>query len=122
MSGGRAAVAFVGISSGLPDFDFGVEALQLGDEGFGGAEEDDGGAVGVQAGAGGVADGLEERIFQPFERADSPADAATSGTGLGLYISRSLVELHGGQIKLESRLGKGTCFTVTLPTQRPEGI
>ena len=60
----------------------------------------------------------QNRIFQPFERADSPTDTtATSGTGLGLYISRSLVELHGGRIDLESQPGEGTCFTVTLPAE-----
>lgn len=58
----------------------------------------------------------QERIFQPFERADVTAEAPASGTGLGLYISRSLIELHGGKIDLESIPGECTCFTVSLPT------
>jgi len=37
------------------------------------------------------------------------------GTGIGLYVSRSVVESHGGEIQVESRRGEGTCFTVTLP-------
>lgn len=37
------------------------------------------------------------------------------GTGIGLYVSRSVVESHGGDIQVESRRGEGTCFTVTLP-------
>ena len=38
-----------------------------------------------------------------------------SGTGLGLYITKMLAELHGGQIKVVSEIGKGTCFQVELP-------
>ncbi len=53
-----------------------------------------------------------ERIFQPFERADSRA--GTEGTGLGLTITRLLVELMGGDIQLRSRRGSGSCFSVRL--------
>jgi signal transduction histidine kinase len=44
----------------------------------------------------------------------------SAGTGIGLYVSRSVVESHGGDIQVESRHGEGTCFTVTLPLA-PEG-
>jgi signal transduction histidine kinase len=37
------------------------------------------------------------------------------GTGIGLYVTRSVVESHGGDIHVESRRGEGTCFTVNLP-------
>src|SRR5207244_13053330 len=63
------------------------------------------------------------RLFEKFYRADDPAVRRTSGTGLGLYIVRSLVTMLGGQVHVRSRHGKGTVFTVTVPraetTARP---
>jgi PAS domain S-box-containing protein len=50
-------------------------------------------------------------LFQPFYRADEN----TKGTGLGLSITREIIELHGGQISVESEFGKGSRFTVLLP-------
>jgi signal transduction histidine kinase len=41
--------------------------------------------------------------------------ATPSGSGLGLYLSRGLIEAHGGSITVESKLNKGSVFTVTLP-------
>jgi signal transduction histidine kinase len=46
--------------------------------------------------------------------------ATPSGTGLGLYLSRLVVEAHGGTVAVESELDKGSTFTVVLPTQGPE--
>jgi PAS domain S-box-containing protein len=54
-------------------------------------------------------------IFGRFVRADNAREAEISGTGLGLYISRGLVEQHGGRIWFESQEGKGSTFFVTLP-------
>ena len=54
-------------------------------------------------------------IFGRFMRADNARRAGISGTGLGLYISRGLVEQHGGTIWFESQDGEGTTFHVTLP-------
>ncbi|HEY4871711.1 MAG TPA: PAS domain-containing sensor histidine kinase [Candidatus Dormibacteraeota bacterium] len=63
------------------------------------------------------------RLFEKFYRADDPAVRRTSGTGLGLYIVRSLVAMLGGQVHVRSRHGKGSVFIVTLPraetTARP---
>jgi signal transduction histidine kinase len=56
-------------------------------------------------------------IFDKFYQADNQAQAATKGTGLGLAIAREIVEAHGGQITVESRVGEGTTFGVTLPTE-----
>ncbi|TME89392.1 MAG: PAS domain S-box protein [Chloroflexi bacterium] len=55
------------------------------------------------------------RLFEKFYRADDPIVRRTSGTGLGLYIVRSLVTMLGGQVHVRSRHGKGTVFTVILP-------
>ncbi|NTW36697.1 MAG: HAMP domain-containing histidine kinase, partial [Syntrophobacteraceae bacterium] len=54
-------------------------------------------------------------IFRPFFRAGSHALSSFNGAGLGLYIARSLVDLHGGHIWFESELNHGTTFHVTLP-------
>ncbi|MBN1584363.1 MAG: HAMP domain-containing histidine kinase [Anaerolineae bacterium] len=54
-------------------------------------------------------------IFDRFSRVEREAIQHTVGTGLGLYISKGLVEAHGGQISVQSQEGEGTCFTFTLP-------
>ncbi len=54
------------------------------------------------------------KLFKKFSRANNVTSTA-SGTGLGLYWAKKLVELHKGKIGLTSHLGKGTTFTVTLP-------
>lgn len=58
------------------------------------------------------------RLFQPFERAENTHNAI-GGVGLGLYISRQIVDAHGGSIVIESKLGTGSCFTVRLPLNPP---
>jgi PAS domain S-box-containing protein len=55
------------------------------------------------------------RLFDKFFRADSPEVRSAGGTGLGLYITRNLVEMQGGQIWAESEPGRGTTFRFTLP-------
>lgn len=55
------------------------------------------------------------QIFQPFTQIDSSLSRRYTGTGLGLSIVRRIVELHGGSIRVESEVGRGSCFTVVLP-------
>ncbi|MGB6318063.1 MAG: ATP-binding protein, partial [Litorimonas sp.] len=55
------------------------------------------------------------RLAQPFEQIDSQHSRKHEGTGLGLALSKSLVELHGGNFSITSKLGEGTTVTFTLP-------
>jgi signal transduction histidine kinase len=63
----------------------------------------------------GIADEDQINMFSAFFRARDPAAAQARGTGLGLHITRLLVELHGGQIWFTSRHNAGSTFYVTLP-------
>ena len=58
-------------------------------------------------------------IFQEFRQLKSDGRAKLEGTGLGLSLAKSLVELHGGRIWVESELGKGASFMFTLPDRMP---
>jgi signal transduction histidine kinase len=57
----------------------------------------------------------QTRLFKRFQRIPDPSTRETTGTGLGLYIVRGLVELHGGTIDVKSTYGKGSTFAFTLP-------
>ena len=59
------------------------------------------------------------RIFEKFYRV--PGSRSHGGAGLGLAIAREIVVAHGGQIDVESRPGRGTTFTFTLPTAQQRG-
>jgi signal transduction histidine kinase len=59
-----------------------------------------------------------EKLFTAFEQVDSSPTRAIGGTGLGLPITRRLIELHQGVIEFESEVGRGTTFYVTLPLRQ----
>jgi signal transduction histidine kinase len=64
----------------------------------------------------GIPPGEEENIFERFHRADTRLSRSTAGVGLGLYITRSIVEGHGGQIWAEGQgTGRGSVFSMLLP-------
>lgn len=82
----------------------------------------------IQVSDGGI--GIKEedlpRIFREFEQLDSGASRRFAGTGLGLALTKKLIELHQGSIEVASEFGKGSTFSITLPryvaaaAQRPE--
>ena len=63
----------------------------------------------------GIPEGEQVNIFDKFFRASNAQSLNTNGIGLGLYIVKSIIEAHNGQISFRSREGVGTEFTVTLP-------
>lgn len=63
-----------------------------------------------------------EKIFQPFERSDDRLIKGIQGTGLGMSISHKIIQLMGGEIKVESEYGKGSRFTVKMPLQLQERV
>jgi two-component system, OmpR family, phosphate regulon sensor histidine kinase PhoR len=58
------------------------------------------------------------RIFDRFYRTKSARNSTTTGTGLGLAITREIIQRHGGDLAVESELGLGSTFRVTLPTEQ----
>ncbi|HSH99731.1 MAG TPA: GAF domain-containing protein [Reyranella sp.] len=63
----------------------------------------------------GIAPEDQKRIFDEFQQVDNTSTRKKGGTGLGLSISRKIVELHGGSITVDSEIGKGSSFKVTVP-------
>jgi signal transduction histidine kinase/CheY-like chemotaxis protein len=70
----------------------------------------------------GIASDKQALIFEYFRQADSSITRNFGGTGLGLFITKSMVELMGGVVELESTLGKGSRFCVTIVCQKYDGV
>jgi two-component system sensor histidine kinase ChiS len=71
--------------------------------------------IGVEDTGIGIAPEHHETIFDRFRQVDGSATRKVGGTGLGLAITRSLAQLHGGNLWVESELGKGSTFIMRLP-------
>ena len=69
----------------------------------------------------GIAPQSLKRLGRPFEQVESQLTKTYHGSGLGLAIARSLTQLHGGSMKLRSRLGSGTVVRVSLPRDPRKG-
>lgn len=68
----------------------------------------------------GISPEKQRHIFEPFFQVDSSSTREYGGTGLGLTLAKRYVEAHGGQIWVDSRLGQGSTFTVSLPAVADE--
>jgi signal transduction histidine kinase len=77
-------------------------------------------AIQVSDTGSGIPKEAHEYIFEPFRQVNNSITRENRGTGLGLSITRQLVELMDGEISLESEIGKGSTFIVTLPIIRKE--
>jgi len=65
----------------------------------------------------GIAPADQERIFEEFQQGDGSSSRSKGGTGLGLTIAKRIIEMHGGRIWVESKMGMGSTFTFTLPVR-----
>jgi len=65
----------------------------------------------------GIPPAEQERVFEKFYRVDAQMSRGIGGSGLGLYISRQIVEQMGGRLTVDSELGRGSTFTVELPLE-----
>ena len=63
----------------------------------------------------GIAEADQARIFEEFQQVDLSSTRAKGGTGLGLAIAKRIVEMHGGTIGVDSKLGTGSTFRIVLP-------
>ncbi len=71
----------------------------------------------------GIAESDREHLFEEFRQVDSDVAREQHGTGLGLALTKRFVELHGGQVRLTSEVGRGSVFTLSLPlAPRPEEL
>lgn len=86
-------------------------------------EQIDGGVqISVRDDGIGIPAELRERIFERFFRVNSPELPTTSGLGLGLHISKGIIQRHGGRIWVESAPGQGSTFYFTIPYERTGAI
>jgi signal transduction histidine kinase/regulator of replication initiation timing len=72
-------------------------------------------SVAVSDSGPGIAAADQAKIFEEFQQVDNTSTRQKGGTGLGLAISKRIVEMHGGRILVDSEIGRGSTFTITLP-------
>lgn len=63
---------------------------------------------------------VQETIFEKFTRVENELSTDVNGSGVGLYLTKQIVELHGGRIAVKSQDGKGSTFTVHIPVNQPK--
>jgi signal transduction histidine kinase/DNA-binding response OmpR family regulator len=63
-----------------------------------------------------------DRVFHEFQQLDTGVARQQAGTGLGLTLTRRFANLHGGDVRMESQLGKGSVFTITLPLEARRSV
>jgi PAS domain S-box-containing protein len=78
--------------------------------------------VEVQDSGRGIPEGKKEKIFERFGQVDASDSREKGGTGLGLPICKTIVQQHGGELWVESEVGKGSTFMFTLPTEPRETV
>ena len=66
----------------------------------------------------GIAEHNLSKIFERFHQVDASSTRKYQGVGIGLSLTKDLVEKHGGELSVKSELGTGTCFTVQLPIKQ----
>jgi signal transduction histidine kinase len=84
-------------------------------------KRDDWAVVEVQDHGIGIPEDAIPYLFEPFYRVDTSRSRKTGGYGLGLSLSKAIMEAHGGRIEIESREGEGTTVTLFLPLKEPAG-
>ncbi|WP_191897482.1 sensor histidine kinase, partial [Planomonospora parontospora] len=98
----------------------GTVTVTAGGDGDGGKADESGTATVTVADTGiGVPAEEYPRLFDRFFRASTAVESGITGTGLGLAVTKAVVEAHGGTITAAPRQGGGTVFTVRLPTAGP---
>jgi CheY-like chemotaxis protein len=83
------------------------------------AVEGDEAVVSVRDTGSGIPSEEHEAIFEAFQRGGRGARETTEGTGLGLTLSRRIVDMHGGRLWMESRVGAGSTFSFAIPARAP---
>jgi signal transduction histidine kinase len=83
----------------------------------GGCSDDHTATVYVRDQGVGLSESDQARVFERFYRVDGTLSRRTQGTGLGLFLARSIIEAHGGHMRVESEPGHGSTFFFTLPLQ-----
>lgn len=63
----------------------------------------------------GISEENLHKLFNPFSQIYNPNQPYVNGTGLGLYLTKKIIELHNGELRVQSELGKGSCFSIILP-------